>query len=648
MAEILVSNIRQVSTTPDGGTPNSWSINPSLSADGTKIAFRSSATNYVPGDTDDFQDLFVKNLDTGAVVRANTASNGSQPNAPPEEFSFLSANGNRLAFETTASNLVPQDTNGVVDVLVKDLTTGRTLRASASADGTGGNDISDSGSLSADGHRVAFWSLATNLVPGDTNNAADVFVKNLDTGAITLASSNGRGIPGNTTSIPGTPALSADGTKVLFTSTASNLVPGDTNGHSDVFVKDLRTGEVTHVSVSDSGGQANGDSYAGALSADGTRVMFSSVADNLVRDDTNGLADLFVKDLRTGEVIRANTAADGAEARSDLFGIPAFSGDGSTVSFTLMNRDLTLDRGGGIYVKDLATGALGFVPNASYFSCLSSDGSRIAFDRPDQNLYMANLHPTPAEELNGGHGRDVIVGGCGPDVIRGGDGADNLDGRAGADVLIGDDDPDLLKGGPGNDTLNGNRGADLLLGESGNDILHGERGRDVLNGGEGRDFLYGGLDYDHLDGGSGNDEMYGDAGNDLLKGGSGNDLLVGGLGRDDLFGGPGDDLFFVQNRDQSPVGRGDVVRDFDPSGGDRVILEVFQDPFVRFLAQEGQAFTGDRSTDYDGEVRWQRVGDGVLIQADANLDRQADAEITLAGVTVLDGSELSYEGWLYI
>ncbi|MCC2653770.1 MAG: hypothetical protein K0Q60_3936 [Microvirga sp.] len=650
MAEIVVSNIRRVSITPSGENPDNGSLNPSLSADGTRIAFRSPATNYLPGDADGLSDLYVKDLITGAVVRGDTASDGSQSNAPPEEFPSLSANGNRLAFGSAGSNLVPDDNNGTVDVFVKDLASGHTMRASTAADGTEANDVSSAGSLSADGHIVAFWSAATNLVPGDTNNAIDVFVKNLDTGAIALASSNAHRMPGNgnSFSFDGSPALSADGTRVLFSSLADNLVPRDTNGTYDTFVKDLRTGEVTRVSVSASGQQINGDSVGSAISADGTKMLFASAADNLVRDDTNGLVDLFVKDLRTGEVIRANTAADGAEARSDLFGIPAFSGDGNTVAFALMNGTLTLDRGPGFYVKDLSTGTLGFVPDASYFSSLSFDGSRVAFDRPDQNLYMADLEPTPAEELTGGRGRDVITGGRGSDIIQGGAGADVLAGGAGADVLIGGDGRDLLKGGSGNDTMNGNRGADFLLGRSGNDILHGERGNDVLKGGEGRDFLYGGLDRDHLDGGSGNDELFGDAGNDLLKGGSGNDLLVGGLGRDQLFGGPGDDLFFVQNRDQSPVGQGDVVRDFDPSGGDLVILEVFQIPFVRFLTEEGQAFTGDRSSEYEGEVRWERVGNGVLVQADVNLDRQADAEITLAGMTTLDGSELAYESWLYL
>src|SRR4051812_24610233 len=203
MAQFRVFNIDLISTTTAGARANSDSLDASISNDGTKIAFRSFATNLVSGDTNQFDDLFVKNTVTGRVIRANTASDGTQANASPAEHSSLSGDGSRLGFSTSASNLVLGDTNAVEDVFVKDLASGRTMRVSTAANGTQANDVSTGVSLSADGSKAVFSSRATNLVPGDTNGTFDVFLKDLRTGAISLVSASSTGVHGNADSVAG-------------------------------------------------------------------------------------------------------------------------------------------------------------------------------------------------------------------------------------------------------------------------------------------------------------------------------------------------------------------------------------------------------------------------------------------------------------
>ena len=226
---------------------------------------------------------------SGTITLASSGPNGLG-NASSFNTS-LSADGTKVAFDSAASNLVAGDTNGTRDVFVKDLATGTVTLASAGSDGLG-NGFSSNPSLSADGTKVAFSS-ASILVDGDTNGSNDIFVKDLATGAITLASSGPNG-EGNGYSYDS--SLSADGTKVAFRSNASNLVPGDTNGRDDVFVKDLVTGAITLASAG-LDGQGNGSSSSPSLSADGAKVAFDSAASNLVAGDTNGSEDVFVKNL---------------------------------------------------------------------------------------------------------------------------------------------------------------------------------------------------------------------------------------------------------------------------------------------------------------------------------------------------------------
>ena len=313
-------------STGANGPGNGFSLRPVISADGTKVAFESFATTLVAGDTNEATDVFVKDLATGALTLVSTGASGLG-----NSFSLrpsLSANGTKVAFISNASNLVAGDTNGTADVFVKDLATGALTLVSTGASGPG-NDASDAPSLSADGTRVAFTSSASNLVASDVNDRSDVFVRDLATGALTLVST---GASGQGNDVSDTPSISADGTRVAFTSFASNLVAGDTNKRGDVFVRNLATGAVTLVSTGASG-QGNDVSDTPSISADGTRIAFSSFASNLVTGDTNSGEDAFLKDLATGTIVLVSAGANGQQSEGS-FPDPSLSADGTRVAFS--------------------------------------------------------------------------------------------------------------------------------------------------------------------------------------------------------------------------------------------------------------------------------------------------------------------------
>ncbi|MDP8911926.1 MAG: hypothetical protein M3M94_07670, partial [Actinomycetota bacterium] len=180
---------------------------------------------------------------------------------------------------------------------------GDVLRASVSTGGTQANGWSEAPAISGDGSVVAFTSYASNLVSGDTNAAGDVFARDAVTGTTTRASV---GASGQANGKSQAPTVSADGNLVAFESSASNLVSGDTNGVSDVFVRDLSAGTTTRVSLSSGGAQGSGASDSAAISADGRFVAFRSFASNLVSGDTNGYSDIFVRDLQGGTTTRVS------------------------------------------------------------------------------------------------------------------------------------------------------------------------------------------------------------------------------------------------------------------------------------------------------------------------------------------------------
>jgi len=335
----------RVSVGSAGAQANNRSFLPAISSDGRYVAFISDASNLVVGDTNNGPDVFVHDLVTGETTRVSVASDGSEASYSVDgtvDEPAISSDGRYVAFRSRSTNLVPEDTNGVIDIFVHDRTTGETARVSVASDGPQANGSSWVAAISADGRYVAFESLASNLVPGDTNGECDIFVHDRQTGETTRVSVASDGTQADRWAWY--PSISADGRYVAFESTATNLVTGDTNGAEfiedgrDIFVHDRTTGETTRVSVASDGTQSSGGaSYECCLSADGRYVTFGSRATNLVPDDTNGCDDTFLHDRVTGETIRVSVTSDGAQA-SGYCG--AINGDGRYVAFESWDANL--------------------------------------------------------------------------------------------------------------------------------------------------------------------------------------------------------------------------------------------------------------------------------------------------------------------
>jgi Tol biopolymer transport system component len=298
--------------------------------------------------------------DAPGTSRVSVASDGAQANAT-SGLSRLSADGRFVAFQSFAANLVPGDTNGQYDAFVHDRKTQETIRVSVSEDGSEarGYQYIQSLAISGDGRVVAFQSSASDLVAGDTNAADDIFVHQIDTGETTRVSVSSEGTQGNGPVLG--VALNDDGRFVAFTSGATNLVPGDTNGDMDVFVHDRKTGETTRVSVASDGSQARGGGggYEVSLSGDGGFVAFASGSDDLVPDDRNGRVDVFVHDRKTDEMSLVSRRSDGTQGDESSWA-PAISGDGRYVAFESSARnlggDVDPDPWMDIFVHDRKTG----------------------------------------------------------------------------------------------------------------------------------------------------------------------------------------------------------------------------------------------------------------------------------------------------
>jgi Tol biopolymer transport system component len=381
---------QRVSVDSGGAEGNNNSRDPSISADGRYVAFESAATNLVPGDTNSFYDIFVRDRQNGTTERVSVSSAGAQGDLTSYSPS-ISADGRYVAFYSFAANLVPGDTNGAGDVFLRDRQSGATERVSVSSGGVQGNSYSGvSGvSISADGRYVAFHSAATNLVPGDTNGGDDVFLRDRLSGTTERMSIDSGGVQGNSSSY--FPSISADGRYVAFQSFAGNLVPGDTNVVGDVFLRDRQTSTTERVSISSVGVQGNFASDSSAISADGRYVAFASTATNLVSGDTNGVSDVFLRDRLSGTTERVSVSLYGYQGNGSSYA-PSISADGLNVAFLSSATNLVLgdtngfidafvrDRGG-VTTDRVSVSSGGVQGNGeSHDPSISADGRYVAFD----------------------------------------------------------------------------------------------------------------------------------------------------------------------------------------------------------------------------------------------------------------------------
>ena len=320
----------RVSVSSDGEQANRGSFGPAISAGGRYVAFSSNASNLVAADGNEHRDVFVRDRVEQKTRPVSVGPGGRQANGPSGN-PAISASGRYVAFTSSASYLVAGDTNDSRDVFVRDRVSRVTGRVSLGPGGSQGNDDSAAPAISADGRYVAFTSDASNLAAADTNRQRDVFVRDRGdqkTRRVSIAQ-GGRRINGESRN----PAISATGRYIAFESEASHLVSGDTNGTIDAFVRDRVAHLTRKVSIGPRGRQANRDCLIAAISADGRFVTFFSRASNLVAADTNDDYDVFIRS-RPGHVTRRMSVGPGGRQGNQGSYESAISANGRYVAFT--------------------------------------------------------------------------------------------------------------------------------------------------------------------------------------------------------------------------------------------------------------------------------------------------------------------------
>jgi Ca2+-binding RTX toxin-like protein/Tol biopolymer transport system component len=453
-------------------------MNARWSPDGTKIYFQTGAIGLIPEDPNYNTDVYILDVATGALSLATAGAgfDAYQSSRSPS----ISADGQRLLF--FAIDLSGPPGGGLY---VRDMATGL-----VTAIDLGGRSSVDEARFSSDGTKIVFSS---SEVPRHTS----VAIKDLSSGAVTLVADESL-----------TPSFSPNGTKVVFASWTD--FGSGYNGYAQIYIRELGTGLITQVSTSAAGVTGDREARNPVFSPDGTKLLFESDASNLVAGDTNGRSDIFLKDLVTGEVTRVSISATGAQGNGYYTSRATFSSDGSKVLFSTNSTNLIADGlGGGFLLKDLATGAITRA-GGEFWAILAPDDTHLAYMATSptwvDTIYLKDL----------ASGVDLISGGDGNDRIEGLGGDDELYGEGGNDLLLGDDgDPatadgnDILHGGAGNDVLIGGKGDDVLDGGEGDDVLlNGVAPGTLSSGGVASTGLHLNVDggADRIDGGAGTDQ----------------------------------------------------------------------------------------------------------------------------------------------
>ncbi len=416
---------------------NSSSGGPTISSDGRFVAFFSQASNLVSvADTNEDYDVFVRDMVAGTTRLVSLNVDHTGPANGASLYPYINADGRFIAFESFATDLSETPDNpGSNDVFVRDMISGVTTQASKSSTGLSADTHSVQPVLSVDGKTIAFQSNA-NLTPDDTNTSHDIFVRNLTTGTITLASLNRQGT-GSGNAISFTPSLSADGRFIAFVSAANNLVANDSGNTEDVFVRDLQTGTTVMASINTTGaGGGNFSSRSPVISGNGRVVVFESGASNLAFNDTNNRLDVFARDLQAGTTTLVSRNLTGTASGNHSSFLPNVDASGRIVTFKSLATDLVNvadnNEGEDVFVRSLMTGAtkLASINSAgtaagnmmsSNYPAISANGRVIEFDSLASDLVNNDSNdtfdvfayrfalPSPASDFDGDGRSDIAV-----------------------------------------------------------------------------------------------------------------------------------------------------------------------------------------------------------------------------------------------
>lgn len=508
-------------------------------------------------------------------VDSNEGQADDGPSVQAESFTgVLSADGRFVAFSSGAPDLAAGDDNDQPDIYLRDRLLGTTERISVNTAEVGGNDASVSPAISDDGRFVAFASRSDNLGGNDLNGLFDIFLRDRQAGTTTKVSRGFNFLNLQPDGDSRNPAISGDGSTVAFESDATNLVSGDGNGERDIFVWDVASATATRASVANDESESGNDSFGAALDQDGNVVAFHSDAADLIGvNDTNGVRDVYARNLTTGTTFRVSVDSSGNQVAQPSF-LPSVNDSGTSFAFDTDAALVPADDNGlrDVYVRTPAANQFFYVSadtgggaanGESHGAAISGDGTRVAFDSEasdlvgsdtngaGQDVFVRTLTGTPTTTLISTRPGVVVPGGAETaDIADNGivafdsDAANLVPGDTNGrfDVFVGGEvcdgrlvdvdlnlgnsptaNADVILGTPGDDTVDGLAGADRFCGAA---------GADRFVGGLGADRAFGGPGADRLDGGDGRDHLEGNGDADVLKGGVGNDTLKGGAGTD--------------------------------------------------------------------------------------------------------------------
>lgn len=680
--ETRVSTKSSTNGKPGGAETHGYVDSPGFSPDGESVVFTSNAYDIDPADSDGRSDVYVKNLKTGKTTWVSTAEDGTNLEVGSDAARpVFSPDGKSVMFESTGFL-------GYTHLYLKNLATGKLeivskgdpVKEGDPATAVSENLSSTFGSFSADGKFILFQSTSDNLdrdvIFPSRYGDHHIYLSNLKTGAVDVIDKNING--GITEASSRAPTMSEDGTKILFSSEAENLVKNDTNEATDLFLYDRIKKTMTLVSTDAKGKQLTQDCFTPVLSPDGTKLVFASY-EVLDAKDTNQAADVFLKDLNTGALTRLSTFGNADPGETSQ--LPRFSPDGGYVvwSTALKNKD-------GDFIHNRFT----YEVPSIIFGEEAADTDLVGTRRNDRMFGLGGN-----DKIKGLAGNDAIDGGKGADTLIGGLGNDTYDVDNAKDVVkeLAKQGTDIVKssadftlsafvenltliggrniGGTGNgvaNTIIGNAGNNLLKGAGGNDRLDGGAGNDALLGGTGTDKLIGGAGNDtasyataakgvmvslakpnintgdakgdtfssieNLTGGKFGDKLTANGAANTLTGGAGSDRLTGGAGADNLYGGDGkkglgSDIFvFTKLSDSTPSSEGrDTIYDF--ASGDRFDLSAI-DANGGAKGSAAFAFIGsEKFHGKAGELRFDKLKSDTYVYADVNGDKKADFSIHL-------------------